>query len=134
MSPGTLSRQGDNLCWKRPYIHNLMIRLSLILCWGGFCNLNFFTKPLECREQNNFQVLRFWATFISIFDLYIIFFIIIKILNTIPFIIGSGWFNLLHSNRHSLVMPGPIFKLFTFLENWDHFLSLELWTIHMGLV
>ena len=41
LSPGTLSRQGDNLCWKRPYNHNLINRLSLILCWGGFCNLNF---------------------------------------------------------------------------------------------
>ena len=59
LSPGTLSRQGDNLCWKRPYTHNLIIRLSLILCWGDFCNLNFYqTFGMQGAKQfSNAQVL-----------------------------------------------------------------------------
>ena len=51
-----------------------------------------------------------------------------------PLQLEVDYFNLLHSNHPSLVMPGPILKLFTFLEFWDHSGSFELWTIHVGLV
>ena len=34
-----------------------------------------------------------------------------------PLQLEVDYFNLLHSNHPSLVMPGPILKLFTFLES-----------------